>query len=206
MSSLAARALALLCLCLALVASGYFWGRSAANDHWQAQQAKAGAAVQKEIQKETQRADEAAASYLTEHLNQEDRYAILDAKYQKLRSRAPLFVPRPVVVAVCPSSPPPALAGPALGASGDSGPVLTLAAVRLWNGALTGVDSPAGACGLAGAAEGTDAADSKSCSASAGLALDDAWDNHTTNARSCAEDRQRYRALIDYLKNQPQGD
>lgn len=79
--------------------------------------------------------------------------------------------------------------------------MLTLAAVRMWNGALTGTDVPAGACGPAGATEGADAA----CSESSGLTLDDAWANHATNAKSCADDRRRYQYLIDYLK-QPQGD
>jgi hypothetical protein len=65
----------------------------------------------------------------------------------------------------------------------------------MWNGALTGVDAPAGACGAAGAAEGADAA----CADSAGLSLDDAWANHRANARACAEDRQRFQHLIDFL-------
>jgi hypothetical protein len=71
----------------------------------------------------------------------------------------------------------------------------------MWNGALTGTDAPAGACGPAGATEGADAA----CSESSGLTLDDAWANHAINAKSCADDRRRYQYLIDYLK-QPQGD
>lgn len=71
----------------------------------------------------------------------------------------------------------------------------------MWNGALTGTDAPAGACGVAGAAAGADAA----CAEDSGLSLDDAWANHRANAKACADDRQRFRALIDYL-TQPQGD
>jgi hypothetical protein len=65
----------------------------------------------------------------------------------------------------------------------------------MWNGALTGTDAPAGACGVAGAAEGADAA----CAEDSGLSLDDAWANHRANAKACADDRQRFRALIDFL-------
>jgi hypothetical protein len=199
MTSLAARALGLLCAALALVGGGYWWGHTATDNAWQAKQAKADQTVSKAIAKETKRADLAAASYLQEHLDQEDRYADLHATYQHLRRRAPLAVPGPVVVADCSRTPGPDAPGPeqrpAPDTAGDGGPVLTLAAVRMWNGALTGVDSPAGACGAAVATEGADAA----CAESAGLTLDDAWANHATNARTCAEDRQRFQHLIDYL-------
>ena len=80
-------------------------------------------------------------------------------------------------------------------AAGDSSPVLTLAAVRMWNGALTGADQAAGACGPAGATEGSDAA----CAQGSGLTLDDAWANHAANAQACAADRQRYQRLIDFF-------
>jgi len=201
MTSLAARALAQLCAALALVGGGYWWGHTATDNAWQAKQAKADKAVSKAIAKETKRADLAAASYLQEHLDQEARYADLNTQYLDLRRRAPLVVPGPVAVAPCGNTPVPEAPGPdqrpAPGAAGDSGPVLTLAAVRMWNGALTSVDAPAGACGAAGASEGADAA----CAESAGLTLDDAWDNQATNARTCAEDRQRFQHLIDFLKD-----
>lgn len=32
------------------------------------------------------------------------------------------------------------------------------------------------------------------------LSLDDAWANHATNAKSCADDRQRFQHLIDFLE------
>lgn len=75
--------------------------------------------------------------------------------------------------------------------------LLTADAVRLWDSALAGVRVPAGACG----ADGTPA---DACAAATGYDLDDAWGNHITNASSCAEDRARYRRLIDYLQ-QTQG-
>ena len=196
---MAAQLLSALLIAIALLGGGYWWGNTATDNAWQAKQAKADQATSKALAKETQRAELAAASYLQEHLDQEARYADLNTQYLDLRRRTPLVVPRPVVVAPCGNTPVPEAPGPdqrpAPGAAGDSDPVLTLAAVRMWNGALTGVDSPAGACGAAGAAEGADAA----CAESAGLTLDDAWDNQATNARTCAEDRQRFQHLIDYL-------
>jgi hypothetical protein len=66
----------------------------------------------------------------------------------------------------------------------------------MWNSALTGRDTPAGACNAAAAAGAAEAA----CAAISGLSLDDAWDNHADNARSCARDRQRLQHLIDYVK------
>jgi hypothetical protein len=65
----------------------------------------------------------------------------------------------------------------------------------MWNGALHGRDQAAGACGLAGAPGGADAA----CAQGSGLTLDDAWANHRTNAMTCAADRLRLNQLIDYL-------
>ncbi|MFD2299913.1 hypothetical protein ACFSPA_14375 [Paracidovorax citrulli] len=79
-------------------------------------------------------------------------------------------------------------------------PHLTLAAVRVWNGALTSTDAPAGACGATAATEGAGPA----CAEDSGLTLDDAWANHRANARSCADDRQRYRALIDFIQSTPE--
>lgn len=189
-----------LLLGIGLVLGGYWWGQTATNNAWQAKQAKADRVATEAIAQETQRADQAAASYLREHIEQEDRYADLTAQYLDLRRRAPLVVPGALVgVGACGVTqelPAPDLGvGAAPGVAGHDGPVLTLAAVRMWNGALTGVDAPAGACGAAGAAEGADAA----CAESAGLSLDDAWDNQATNARTCAEDRQRFQHLIDFL-------
>lgn len=196
---MAARLLIALASALALVGGGYWWGHTATDNAWQAQHAKALEAERAETAKETARADQAAANYLTEHLDQEDRYAALNATYQDLRRRVPLVVPGPVVVVTRSEPPGPDSPGPdersAPATAGDGGPVLTLAAVRMWNGALTGSDQAAGACGPAGTAEGSDAA----CAQGSGLTLDDAWANHAANAQACAADRQRYQHLIDFL-------
>ena len=200
---MAARLLIALLSALALLGGGYWWGQSAADNAWQARHAQELEAERAKTAEANTRADQAGAAYLREHLDQEDRYAALNATYQDLRRRFPLVVPGPVAVAACGNTLGPQAPGPherlAPADPGDGSPVLTLAAVRMWNGALTGTDAAAGACGPAGAAEDADAA----CAQGSGLSLDDAWANHAANARSCAADRLRYRALIDYLTQKP---
>lgn len=196
---MAARLLIALVSALALLGGGYWWGSAATDNAWAARQAQADQRAAAALQKETARADAAAGEYLREHLDQEGRYAALDATYRNLRRHAPLVVVRgPVAAATCGNPPlaqaPPAPAGVAPGGAGP-GHVLTLAAVRMWNGALTGLDAPAGACSPVGAPEGAAAA----CAEGSGLGLEDAWDNHAANARACAADRQRYQHLIDFL-------
>lgn len=197
---MAARLLMALLAALALVGGGYGWGTHATDNAWAARQAKANQAAAEALAKEADRADQAAARYLTDHLDQEDRYVDLAARYQDLRGRTPLVVYRSMPAAAArdraaPAVEPAPAAQSAQGAVDADGHRLTLAAVRMWNGALTGIDAPAGACGAAGAPEGADAA----CAQDSGLTLDDAWANHAANAKSCAADRQRYRALIDFL-------
>lgn len=200
---MAARALAALALVLALLGAGYWWGHTATDNAWTARQARAAQAARVQLDKETARADQAGANYLSEHLDQEDRYAALNARYQDLLRRTPLVVYRPVAdaasgdqagpaQAVPPSTDAPVPVGPGV-------PVLTLAAVRVWNGALAGADQAAGACGPPGPSGQADAA----CAAPSGLTLADAWANHAINAQTCAADRHRYQRLIDYLNEQP---
>lgn len=198
-----ARALIALTSALALVGGGYWWGHTATDNAWEAKHAKELQAERAATAKETARADQAAANYLTEHLDQEDRYAALSATYQDLRRRVPLVVPGPVVVVTRSDTAGPQTQGAQERSAAtppvDGGPVLTLAAVRMWNGALTGTDQPAGACSPAGATEGADAAAAEACAQGSGLTLDDAWANHAANAKACAADRQRYQHLIDFL-------
>ena len=198
-----ARLLIALASTLALVGGGYWWGHTATDNAWQAKHAKELKAEREETAKETKRADQAAANYLSEHLDQEERYAALSATYQDLRLRVPLVVPGPVVVVTRSDPPGPDSSGPdersAPASAGDGGPVLTLAAVRMWNGALTGTDQPAGACSPVDSAEGAHAAAAEACAQGSGLTLDDAWANHAANAKACAADRQRYQHLIDFI-------
>lgn len=195
----------------ALVSGGYEcyqWGASDTERVWQARQAEAEKAAANALLEETRRADKAAADYLRNHQDQEQRYADLKAAHDDLLRRHPLVVPRAVArVATCATSeqaharvhaPVAAQPAPAVEhAAPDADSHLTFAAVRVWNGALTGAHTTTGACGTADTSAPTDA----TCAQDAGVTLRDAWDNHAVNAKSCAEDRQRYQALIDFLQN-----
>ena len=202
---MATRLLATIALVLAILSAGYWWGHSATDNAWIARQQKTDKAAAKDLAEANARADKAAGNYLREHLDQEDRYASLNTQYSDLRGRLPLVVHRPVSVAsACGNTAAPTNVerGAPLPAI-DRGVGLTFAAVRMWNGSLTGIDAPAGACGLAGAAQETDVA----CTEDSGLTVDEAWANHAVNAQSCAEDRQRFQHLINFLNakeaNQP---
>ncbi len=92
-------------------------------------------------------------------------------------------------------------AAPAVPSAADSGPVLSLGAVWLWNAALTGQGADLGACRIDAATGQASAA----CAASSGLTLDAAWDNHATNAESCAADRLRHQQLIDFINQRENG-
>ncbi len=205
---MATRLLIALALALALIGAGYRWGHKAADDAWTARKARDDKAAQKAFEAETRRAETATSNYLKDHRDQADRYDALDLRYQALLKHTPLVVYRPVPAGAAgavssPAAPAPGApsGGVPLPAPPDAAvPHLTLAAVRVWNGALTSTDAPAGACGAAAATEGADPA----CAEDSGLTLDDAWDNHHANARSCADDRQRYRALIDFLQSTPE--
>lgn len=203
---MANRILIALVLALALVGAGYRWGHKAADNAWTARKARDDKAARKALDAETRRAETATSNYLNDHRDQADRYDDLDLRYQALLKRTPLVVyrPAPAGAAIAGSATPApgtAPGGVPLPPDPDAAvPRLTLAAVRVWNGALTSTDAPAGACGAAAATEGADPA----CAEESGLTLDDAWANHRANARSCADDRQRYRALIDFIQSTPE--
>lgn len=82
---------------------------------------------------------------------------------------------------------------PGLPADGGPGIALTAGAVRLWNSALAGRDTAAGACGAADAPTGA-------CDADAGITLDEAWANHIENAARCGIDRINHQRLIDFIR------
>lgn len=82
---------------------------------------------------------------------------------------------------------------PGLPADGGPGIALTAGAVRLWNSALAGRDTAAGACGAADAPAGA-------CDADAGITLDEAWANHIENAARCGIDRINHRRLIEFIR------
>jgi hypothetical protein len=199
---MAEKLLILLLAAIALLVGGYRWGARATDTEWKARQAEIERDAQARYRAEVSRGDQAAAAYLTEHRDQEDRYEALDDQFKTFRQRRlPLVahaVPVPAAAAAAGGAAPPAAdsQSPRRVDVPVAEPALSLGAVWMWNSALTGRDTPAGACNAAAAAGAAEAA----CAAISGLSLDDAWDNHADNARSCARDRQRLQHLIDYVK------
>lgn len=197
-------ALALAAIAALLLGGAFMWGGHVKNNAWLAKQAKAQQAQADKYQAETLRADRAAAAYLTEHRDQEERYEALNDQFKAFRKRLPLVAATRLAAAPAPAAAPAARAdhpaeAPRRIELPDPGPALSLGAVWMWNSALAGRDVAAGACDAAAAAGGAEAA----CTQDAGVDLQDAWDNHTENARSCARDREKLRHLINYLQGGP---
>lgn len=164
------------------------------------------AAITQALRQEISRGQVAEAN-LSGRLSALDaNFTQLQGAYDALRQRAPLVV-RPAVRTVgaerCVGSAPGGAGGQDGGAAADGAQQpdaggadghLSGMAVRVWNAALAGGDLDAGACG-------PDDAAGRACAVDSGVTLDDAWRNHIVNAKLCAIDRERYRALIDFLQN-----
>lgn len=135
-------------------------------------------------------------------------YATLESQYAEVRRRISLVLapvvpargvdgqPRASADALAGSQQQPADPGQAQRADGGSDHRLSLAAVWMWNSSLAGADVPAHSCGLADTS-------SEACAADSGLTVEDVWDNQHVNAKSCASDRLRHRALIEFLTERP---
>lgn len=95
-----------------------------------------------------------------------------------------------------PLAEPPAPAASAVEGAAVPGPAdleLTLGSLRLWNSALAGKPTAAGACAA-------DDPAAPACAAGAGQFLTDAWRNHNVNASLCAQDRSQLAELITLLQ------
>jgi len=183
-------------------------GRMQERAAWQQKDAQRATQLAQDLQAEYERGRAASAQYQLGASALQSSYLSLEGPTNDLRRRVSLVV-HPAVPdrraqrTADPAQP--AASRPALDAAppGDTqrdavrGPHrLSLAAVWMWNSALAGTDVPAGACGLADTS-------SEACAADAGITVEDAWINHDINARSCAADRLRYRALIEFLTERP---
>jgi len=156
---------------------------------------KALAQAHEQYVEEVQKGQEAAAMYLEEHADQEDRYALLEDKFNRLEKLGVPLLAAPVgQPQTCPGTE--QQAAP-MCINVLVRPQLSLGAVWMWNSALEGRDVPAGTCG---AAEATPEA----CSAAAGLTVADAWENHAINAKQWAEDRLSCERLIDEIERRQQ--
>lgn len=144
---------------------------------------------------EVNKGQEAAAMYLQEHADQEDRYAALQTEFNRLEKRGVPLLAAPV--GQSPTCPGQEASAQPMCINVVVRPQLSLGAVWMWNSALEGRDVPAGTCG---AAEATPEA----CSAAAGLTVADAWRNHTVNAKQWADDRLSCERLIDEIERRQQ--
>lgn len=182
------RAFAILLLCLALVGGGYYWGHTASDNNHAAAQLKTEREEFNQFKREVGRGQQASLDLQTAHATLNSNYDQLQEAFHAYKKRAPILARPSAAIVVtaatlgqCPE--PPAAPEPGLSAG----------AVWMWNSALAGQDRPVGACGLADPSEAA-------CATDTGLSLQDAWANHTLNARLCAEDRQRHQHLIDYIR------
>ena len=207
-------------LILGWAGAGYWAGDHQRNNAWLAKQAVVQRQAHQDYVAEVERSNAAATSFAGEYSALVKQFSTLEGQLNDVRKRIPLAVYRSPAagngrgcavvggLALAPSLvPAPADAPPGADAP-VAGPVdpapavrpddlaLSLGAVWLWNSALTGVNTPAGACGAAGAPE-------SACAAATGLGLEAAWDNQAANAKTCALDRLRHQRLIDYLNATP---
>lgn len=198
-------------MALLLAAAGFAIhaaGRMQERTAWQQKEAQRATQLAQDLQAEYERGRAASARYQLGASALHASYLSLEGPTHDLRQRVSLVLPpalpdRRAQRTACAA--PAAKAGPHTDAAppGDTqrdaggGPHrLSLAAVWMWNSALAGTDVPAGACGLADTSV-------EACAPDAGLTVDDAWTNHDINARSCAADRLRHRALIEFLTERP---
>ncbi|MET3178149.1 UNVERIFIED_ORG: hypothetical protein ABIC43_001303 [Variovorax guangxiensis] len=183
-------------------------GRMQERAIWQQKETQRATQLAQDLQAEYERGRAASAQYQLGASALQSSYLSLEGPVHDLRQRVSLVLPPAVPDRRAERSARAAQAA-APGPRADAAPPgdaqrdavgrphrLSLAAVWMWNSALAGTDVPAGACGLADTSV-------EACAADAGLTVDDAWTNHDINARSCAADRLRYRALIEFLTERP---
>lgn len=192
-----------LALVVAVGGAGYLAGDHNRSNAWLAKQATQERLAHQALQAEVLRGQAAAAKAIKSQQALQQSYATLEMKFNELTLRGPIVVFRAGhsgsgagdqrADSVAGVEPDQATAVPGgSGAGGHSGLDLSFGAVWVWNSALAGTDTPAGACG---AADTT----GQACAAASGIPLEAAWTNHVENAKSCALDRLRHQHLIDYL-------
>ncbi len=196
-----------LALVLAWGGAGYWAGDHNRDNAWLAKQATTERIAKQKLDAEISRSRKAAETHLAEQQMLMNSYSTLEEKFNAVIQRGPIVVFRDIrdsnvatadvaTVEGGGSSSVASAVGVSSDATGvvDSGIGLSLGAVWVWNSALTGADVPAGACGA-------DDTTGQACSADSGVGIEDAWQNHIANAKSCAIDRLRYQRLIDYIQS-----
>jgi hypothetical protein len=172
MTSIATRLLVSLLLVLAIAAAGFWAGYQRCQNTHKSKDAAIVPAQVAEIKTEVVRGKAAAKTYIQADHELQARYDALEVQFNELLQKHQL------------------LAQPA-------DPVLTAGAVWMWDAALRGTTEPGQ---VLGRACGADATPESACAALSPYTLLDAWRNHASNARACAQDRQRFNQLIDFLE------
>lgn len=199
------RPLVIVFLLLAWGGTGYWVGDKNRNNAWLAKQAVAERKARQAFEAEVKRGQDAALQSIAEQQALQKNYSTLEGKFNELLARGPLVVVRRAGGAgnagaaqtpALPGGAPPAQAVAPIDADAAAGLGLNFGAVWMWNSALTGADTPAGACGAADTA-------APACALDSGISLDAAWANHIANAKTCAEDRLRHQRLIDFVSARP---
>jgi hypothetical protein len=190
------RAFYILLACLAMVGGGYYWGYTASDNQAAQDQLKQEREAVSEYKREVNRGQQASVDLQSAHTELTNQYNQLEKAFHDYKKRSPILARGPQPVSPRPGMPATSSQCPEPVAAAEPG--LSGGAVWMWNSALAGTDTPVGACGLADPSE-------PACAVDTGISLQEAWDNHTDNARQCAQDRQHHQALIDYI-NQGQHD
>ena len=183
---------------VAAVGGAFVAGDHYRNNAWLAKQATAERTAKKDYEAEVARGNKATTDLVTAQRQHAANYKKFERQFNDLRQRSPL-VAFSGGGSDCGAGPSPStLPLPAPGQAGADGlraagaPSLTAGAVWMWNTALAGTDQPLGACGAASTT-------TTACAAATPLTLNDAWDNHSTNAEICAANRLAHQQLIDFL-------
>lgn len=190
-------------LSLAMSGASYWMGDHNRNNAWLAKQLTQERAYHEAVQVEARRGQAAAAQSINEQQALQKSYATLESKFDALTRRGPIVVYRAGngssgacgerVDAAAGGKPDQAANVPGSGSAGGAFDLdLSLGAVWVWNSALAGTDTPAGACGAADTSP-------EACAAGSGISLEAAWANHAANAQTCASDRLRHQRLIDFI-------
>jgi hypothetical protein len=172
---------------------------------WLAKQAKQQAADAAQTQAQLKEDNQFVAKAVSQQAQLQANYAQLERQKNAVKKQIKIIAPKPAAQLAAPASGPSAVqcpeSGSVPGVQPDADPVLSLGAVWLWNSALSGTSTAAGACQFDAATGQASAA----CADGSGLSLEAAWDNQAVNAQSCALDRANHQRLIDFIHQREKG-
>ncbi len=213
MTTLFYKALAVIIFIASVFTYGHHWGSTSNEARHIALQVKVKQQNAADFKAQVERGDAASTALQNKLTDLQTSYAQLDGAFYDYRKNGRILATcnttrsrfnYPMAAAAAPptglaaiGATPPPINVPLADASGagSNDSTLSAGAVWMWNSALAGRDSPAGACGLA---DQSDAA----CTIATTLTLADAWANQAHNAQLCAQDRIQHQHLIDFLQTE----